>query len=174
MGGILGRFLVLISIAMALFLGLFIAIDALFLKDGSFTFMTLLPFWIAIGVMIVIGAILWLTGNVKGKETQALAMKIFKEGRLTRGKVTFVDKNYSLLVNEKPIYSIVEVVFNDEMGREHVSRKENIESDLVIRSQVVIGSEIDMKYLREDPTKNVFLIWDPGTRPENWDGRTPM
>lgn len=174
MGGILGRFLVLISILMSLCLGLFMAIDALFLKDGSFSFTSLIPFWIALGAMIVIGVILWLTGNVKGKETQELATKIFKEGILTRGKVTFVDKNYGVQINEKPIYSIVEVVFNDEMGREHVSRKENIESDLVIRSQVVIGSEIDMKYLREDPTKNVFLIWEPGKRPENWDGRTPM
>ena len=174
MGGILGRFMVLIGVAMAAFLGLFIALDTFVLKGGDFTFKSLFVFWIAIGIMLVVGIILWLTGNLKGKETQALAMKIFKEGILTRGKVTFVDKNYSLLVNEKPIYSIVEVVFNDEMGREHVSRKENIESDLVIRSQVVIGSEIDMKYLREEPDKNVFLIWEPGKRPENWDGRTPM
>jgi len=173
MGGLLGRFLVLIAIAMAAFLGLFIAIDLLFLKEGSFTFMTLLPFWIAIGAMILIGAILWITGDISGKKTEDLAQKIFKEGRLTRGKVTFVDKNYSLLVNEKPIYSIVEVVFTDEMGREHVARKENIESDLVIRSQVVIGSEIDMKYMRDDPTKTVFLIWEPGKRPENWDGSVP-
>jgi len=174
MGGILGRFLVLISIAMALFLGLFIAIDAIFLKGGDFTFKSLFVFWIAIGAMILIGGILWITGNAKGKEKQELAAKIFKEGILTRGKVTFVDKNYNLLVNEKPIYSIVEVVFNDEMGREHVSRKDNIESDLVIRSQVVIGSEIDLKYMRDDPTKNAFIIWDPGTRPENWDGSMPM
>lgn len=174
MGSLLGKFLVLIGMGMAAFLGLFIAIDALFLKEGSFTFKSLFVFWIAIGIMLVVGVILWITGNVKGKETQELAMKIFKEGILTKGNVTFVDKNYSLEVNQKPIYSIVEVVFNDEMGREYVSRKENIESDLVIRSQVVIGSEIDMKYLRDDPTKNVFLIWEPGKRPENWDGRTPV
>jgi len=173
MGGIIGKFLVFFGGLMLFIVGLFMGIDALFLEGENFPFQAMVVISGIALVFFVTGVLVWLRAKSAAAKNQELAMKIFNQGVLTRGKVTFVDKNYSLLVNNKPIYSIVEVAFTDEMGREHVARKENIESDLVIRSQVVIGSEIDMKYLREDPTKTVFLIWDPGKRPENWDGSMP-
>ena len=72
-----------------------------------------------------------------------------------------MDKDYSFLVNEKPIYSVVEFVFTDHMGRQHTARKQQVESDLVIRSSITVGSEVDIKYMSADPDKNVLLIKDP-------------
>ena len=112
-------------------------------------------------VMLIIGAILFLAAKREGKKAEAKAVNIYQNGIPGRGRVTFVDKNYSMLVNNKPIYSTVEFTFEDHLGRPHVSRKDNVESDLVIRAQIAVGSEVDIKFMAANPDENALLIRDP-------------
>lgn len=112
-------------------------------------------------IIMVIGAVILVRGLSTAKKKKALAMLIYERGVPTEGTVTFVDKNYSILVNQKPIYFIVEFKFKDGSGREHVVRKSDVESDLVIRLKIEVGSKVQVKYLNEDPQKNILMLPDP-------------
>jgi len=112
-------------------------------------------------IEIVIGVVLLIIGFAKKKNKGEQALQIYNQGIPAKARVTFVDKDYSYLVNEKPIYSVVEFVFTDHMGRQHTARKKQVESDLVIRTNITVGSEVDIKYMSADPDKNVLMIKDP-------------
>ena len=118
-------------------------------------------------ILLVVGLVLFLTGRASDRkflrEKTQKAENLLENGLQARGRVTFVDKNYSVLLNEKPIYSIVEFTFEDHMGRPHISRKDNVDSDLVIRAQIIVGSQWDVKYLANNPDENALLIRDPST-----------
>jgi hypothetical protein len=117
---------------------------------------------IGLGVVIfVIGAFMLVTGLIRAKKRNKLAMEVFQRGTLTKGNVTFVDKDYSLLVNNKPIYSIVEFTFQDSAGATHTSRKSGVNSDLVIRNRIEVGGQVAVKYLPENPDTNILLLQDP-------------
>lgn len=120
-----------------------------------------LPFAIIGGIILVVGLTMLLTGLSRAKKLKAQALLIYERGVEAEGTITFVDKNYSLLVNNKPIYSIVEFKFRDRGGQEHISRKNNVESDLVIRLKLEVGSKVKIKYLNEDPQQNILLLVDP-------------
>ncbi len=112
-------------------------------------------------IFMVIGAILFFGGRVKAKKNKALAEKIFAMGVPTEATITFFDKNYSMLVNNKPIYSIVEFTFRDGSGTERVGRKNNVSSDLAIRLKLEVGAKVPIKYLNEDPDRNILILKDP-------------
>jgi len=112
-------------------------------------------------IILLIGVIMVVRGLAKAKKLKAKAMLIFERGVPAEGTVTFVDKNYSMLINQKPIYSIVEFKFRDGSGVERVSRKNDVNSDLVIRLKIEVGSKVQVKYLNEDPSQNILLLPDP-------------
>jgi len=112
-------------------------------------------------VFMIIGAVMFIRGRGQAKKNKALAEKIFAMGMPAEATVTFVDKNYSLLVNNKPIYSIVEFKFRDGSGMERVGRKNNVSSDLVIRLKLEVGSKVQIKYMNEDPDQNILILKDP-------------
>jgi hypothetical protein len=112
-------------------------------------------------IFMVIGAVMFLGGRAKAKKNQALAEKIFAMGVATEGTITFFDKNYGLLVNNKPIYSIVEFKFRDGSGTERIGRKDNVSSDLAIRLKLEVGAKVQVKYLNEDPEQNILMLKDP-------------
>lgn len=112
-------------------------------------------------IILVIGAIILIRSITGAKKRRALAMMIYERGVPVEGVITFVDKNYSFLVNQKPIYSIVEFKFRDGSGREQVARKTDVDSDLVIRLKLEVGSKVQVKYLNEDPQKNILMFPDP-------------
>jgi len=112
-------------------------------------------------VFMIIGAILFIRGRARAKKNKALAEKIFAMGVPAEATVTFIDKNYGLLVNNKPIYSIVEFKFRDGSGMERVGRKNNVSSDLAIRLKLEVGSKVQIKYLNEDPDQNILILKDP-------------
>jgi hypothetical protein len=116
-------------------------------------------------LFMVVGAILFLTGLARGKKRKALALKIFEVGVPAQATVTFVDKNYGLLVNNKPIYSIVEFKFRDSAGVERVGRKNDVSSDLVIRLKIEVGSKVQVKYMNENPNQNILMLPNPGAGP---------
>ncbi len=113
------------------------------------------------GLILVIGLILFLSSFIRLKKKKALAMLIYEQGVPAEGTITFVDKNYSFLVNQKPIYSIVEFKFKDLSGQEQVARKTDVESDLVIRLKLEVGGKVQVKYLAADPKKNILMLPDP-------------
>lgn len=112
-------------------------------------------------IFMIIGAILFFRGRALAKKNKVLAEKIFAMGVPAEATVSFVDKNYGLLVNNKPIYSIVEFKFRDGSGGERVGRKNNVSSDLVIRLKLEVGAKVQIKYLNEDPDQNILILKDP-------------
>ena len=120
--------------------------------------------WLGV-VLFAIGAFLLVTGLMRAGKNKKKALLIFQTGTATKGRVTFVDKNYSLLVNNKPIYSIVEFTFQDARGNTITSRKPNVSSDLVIRNQIEVGREVPVKYLPDSPQDNILLLADPSAIP---------
>lgn len=112
-------------------------------------------------IFMIIGAFMFLGGRAKAKKNKALAEKIFAMGVATEGTVTFFDKNYGLLVNNKPIYSIVEFKFRDRSGTERIGRKNNVSSDLAIRLKLEVGAKVQVKYLHENPDQNILILKGP-------------
>lgn len=157
---IIGGFMVLIGIAWVVLLGLMALLEALFggpkANPSGFLNMTFIG-----GIIALIGLPLFLIGRSEGKKAAAKEKNILTSGLPARAKVTFVDKNYSVLVNQKPIYSSVEYIFEDHLGRPHIGRDDGVDSDLVIRAQIVIGSEVDVKYLKDNPEENALIIPAP-------------
>lgn len=108
-----------------------------------------------------IGALMTLFGAlglVRGSKKAKLDNLIAQTGLEKEATVTFVDKNYNLLVNNRPIYSIVEYKYQDDFGNEYTNRVDNISTDAVIRNKIEVGSTIRIKYLPNDPAKSVALI----------------
>jgi hypothetical protein len=113
------------------------------------------------GVFAGIGAIMTLgglIGVVRGAKRSRLAGHIAQTGVETDATVTFVDKNYSMLVNNRPVYSIVEYTYQDELGNEYANRVENVNTDTVIRNKVEVGSKIRIKYLPAEPGQSVMIL----------------
>lgn len=123
---------------------------------GMGDFMRIMPVIFG-GSFGLVGVILSLVGVRqilnRGKRTQ-LAKQLAENGIETEGVISFVDRNYSLLINNRPIYSIVEYRYKDGMGTEHVNRLSDINTELVIRAGWQVGSNIKVRYLEGDPSKS--------------------
>jgi len=104
---------------------------------------------------IVLAALRRFGGSKKDQEKK---IYIAQNGVETTATVTFVDKNFRLLVNQTPIYSIVEYKYQDNMGREHVRRIDNINSELVVRNKIEVNNTIKIRYLQEDPSQSVIMF----------------
>lgn len=113
------------------------------------------------GGVAVLGLIVMVAGWVMARRQRATDKLIAEKGVVTEAVVTFVDRNYKILVREKPIYSIVEFKFRDVSGVEHVMQHTTVDSELVIRNQIEVGSTVNIKYLPEDPSQNVLMLEDP-------------
>jgi hypothetical protein len=143
----------LIFVGVALLLGGSVASAGLASVTGVFL--------IVGGLMAVIGLVIIVAGRITTQKQKDKAMLIYQTGVDAEAMVTFVDRNYRILVNNQPIYSIVEFKFRDTSGVEHVVRKETVQSELVIRNQVEVGSTVNIKYLLEDPSQNILMLADP-------------
>ncbi len=107
-----------------------------------------------VGVLMVLGGLFsLLRGRKAGQQHQA----ILASGVQTEGQVTFVDKNYSVLINNAPVYSIVEYTYTDGSGMQHTNRIDRVSTESVIRSGIAVGSTIQVKYLMEDPSKSTIV-----------------
>ncbi|MES2837764.1 MAG: DUF3592 domain-containing protein [Bacteroidota bacterium] len=106
------------------------------------------------GIFALIGVM----GVIRGKKQNKRNHYILQNGISAEGTVTFVDKNYAVLVNKKPIYSIVEYTYVDSTGSQHTRKVSNISSDIVIRKQILVGSKIQIKYASENPSESVMVL----------------
>jgi hypothetical protein len=128
----------------------------------SFVSMVLLFVFGAIGVLFTVaGGVVLVIGTIGARRAKAKISQIDMQGTPAKGKVTFVDRNYTVRYGGRAIYSIVEFTFRDSSGMEHAGRKDNVDSDLVIRDQIAVGSEVDLKYLPENPDENILMMHDP-------------
>lgn len=115
--------------------------------------------FIVLGTLGGIGSLLSLIGFIgmirsslnKQKQKQVMA-----DGIDTEGTVNFVDKNFTYLVNHTPVYSIVEYSYTDHSGNTHTRRVTNVNSDLVVRKQVAVGSKI--KYSAQNPAESMMFL----------------
>lgn len=157
---LIGGFLIVFGLGWAALMFVFVVLGAVYSPDVVLPWY-LYVLWLGPGILAVPGIILLVIGLSKRKKNKDKAEEIYRDGIPARARVTFVDKNYNVLVNEKPIYSIVEYEFSDSFGRTYTGRKENADSDLVIRNQITVGSEVDIKYLAANPDETVLILHDP-------------
>ncbi len=103
---------------------------------------------------IVLGVVL----NIKSTAQTKRNAYIVANGIPVEARVTFVDKNYFVTVNNKPIYSIIEYIYQDKTGATHTRKIDNFSSDLVIRMQIEVGKTIPVRYLAESPAESVIVV----------------
>jgi hypothetical protein len=126
----------------------------------------MLVLWFGPGVVTLpLGIILVIIGAVmvrkKRKEKKAMVDALDQHGVEAKARVTFVDKNYTITMNERPLYSIVEYEFTDDYGHVFTGRKDRVDSELVIRNKIEVGNEVNVIYLPRDPSINALLLADP-------------
>lgn len=97
-------------------------------------------------------------GRARSKKQQEQIQHIMKTGIEAEGTVTFVDKNYSMLVNKKPVYSIIEYTYTDRTGQQHMRRVETVPSDYVIRRNIQVGGKVAVKYATENYSQSTILL----------------
>jgi hypothetical protein len=117
----------------------------------------------SIGAIMTVGGMI---GVMRWEKRSRLGTHIAQTGVETEATVTFVNKNYSPLVNNRPIYSVVEYTYQDELGNEYADRTARIENastdymlrNYVIRNKVERGSRIRVKYLPAEPGQSVMVV----------------
>lgn len=97
-------------------------------------------------------------GRRRSSKQQNQILHIMQTGIPVEGTVTFVDKNYKLLVNKNPVYSIVEYSYHDAAGILHTRRVETIHSDFIIRRNLQVGSKVPVKYAVEDSSQSTIIL----------------
>jgi hypothetical protein len=122
--------------------------------EGLFQFGVSATFGGIGALMALFGLLGLIRGSKKAKQDHLIA----QTGLEREATVTFVDKNYRLLVNNRPIYSIVEYKYQDDYGNEYTNRVENANTNDVIRNKIEVGSTIIIKYLPHDPAKSVMAV----------------
>jgi hypothetical protein len=110
--------------------------------------------WGVGGLLTLFGIFGLLGGMARNTELKEIAAG----GVQANAQITFLDRNYTLLLNNRPVYSIVEYVFRDNMGREIVRRADNIKTDQVIRAGWQVGSMIQVRYLPQNPYKSGIMF----------------
>ncbi len=108
-----------------------------------------------LGALFVIGG---LFSIVNARKQNKRNMYILQNGVDAEGTVAFVDRNYAILVNKNPIYSIVEYTYKDKIGQQHTRRVSTISSEVVIRKQIQVGSKIPIRYAPENPAESVMVL----------------
>lgn len=109
--------------------------------------------WVIGGLLILWGIISLVRGQARKEDLKLVAAN----GVDTTGVVTFLDRNYAVLVNNRPIYSVVEYRYRDQVGREFVHRANTLKTELVIRSGLQVGTPVKVRYLASDPSKSGIL-----------------
>jgi sRNA-binding regulator protein Hfq len=113
---------------------------------------------IGLGGLGAVFAVIGLIGAVAGSQKNKRNKEIIRNGIVAQAKVTFVDKNYYVLVNKTPIYSIVEYTYTDSNGIQHSRKINNIDSKIVIRNGIQVGSMVPIKYSAENPAESVLIL----------------
>jgi hypothetical protein len=112
------------------------------------------------GFLTLLASIFLVAGfraKAREKKEKELYDRIMLTGVKAAGTITFVDKNWSIRINSRPIYSIVEYVYKDSAGIQHTNRNNQSNSEWVIRNQIQVGKNVEIKYAAEDPSKSILI-----------------
>ena len=113
---------------------------------------------LGLGALGALFTLAGLIGFIRNSRQRMRNQHILYHGIETQGTVTFADKNYSILINNTPVYSIVEYTYQDKYGQKHTRRITDINSDIVIRMRIQVGSSIPIKYSAENPAESVIVL----------------
>lgn len=111
--------------------------------------------FVGVGALLVFFGLISL---LRSRKSSQLTQLVMANGVPGQGKITFVDRNYGLLVNNRPVYSIVEYTYSDGLGNQYSNRVNNANSDYVIRAGWQVGTSVPIKYLTEDPSKSTIVM----------------
>lgn len=95
---------------------------------------------------------------IRGGRSSQMTKKVLEQGVEGQGTITFVDRNYQVRINGRPIYSIVEYTYTDSMGTQYVNRINDANTEFVIRAGWQTGVTIPIKYLSEDPQQSAIIM----------------
>ncbi len=109
----------------------------------------------------LLGMVFLAVGLVKGQWRPGLAERILEAGFVADATITYLDKNYGLIVDDRPVYSIVEFTFRDSSGGEHKGRKSKVDTDLAARLDLRVGGTVRVKYLRDAPDTHMLILAGP-------------
>ncbi len=105
-----------------------------------------------------VGLLLVVFGSIslfRSRKASAMHQQIMATGMDAQGQVTYVDRNYRVLINNAPIYSIVEYTYQVG-GMQYANRIDKVSTESVVRAGIQVGSTIPIKYLPEDPSKSTI------------------
>jgi len=105
----------------------------------------------AVGGLLLFFAVV---GTIASAQRKKLDAQLATAGADAAGVITFLDRDFTFLVNGRPVHSIVEYRFTDHNGVVHTGRRDDLQSEAVIRAGWQVGTEIPIRYLREDPTQS--------------------
>ena len=108
-----------------------------------------------LGLLFAVGGV---RSMVRGSAEKKRKQEIMQNGVAAEGKITFVDKNYRVLVNKQPIYSIVEYTYLDSTGKQHTRRTDNAPSESVIRMGLAVGGSVAIKYSAQNPAESLIVV----------------
>lgn len=111
-----------------------------------------------VGGLGLIFSLVGLIGMIGGAKTKKRNLNIVQNGVLVEGTITFLDKNFYLLVNKRPVYSIIEYTYQDSTGLQHTRKINNLNSDIAIRNQLQVGGKVPIKYSSENPAESVIVL----------------
>ncbi len=117
--------------------------------------------WGVSGFLGLLGLLFLLVGikaAIRGASDKKRMLRIMQTGIESEGTVTYFDRNFSILVQQNPIYAIIEYTWQDDRGRTHMRRVETFPAELAIRNQVQVGVKIRIKVDRDDPSQSVIVI----------------
>lgn len=118
--------------------------------------------FVVVGIALLAGGgLLTYLGIKDRRKLAAQAEQLQEFGVEADGTITFIDRNFRMLVNNRPIYSIVEYTFEDNFGHQHTGRVDNFPSDTAIRLKLEVGSRVRVKYLKENPAQSMLLSANP-------------
>lgn len=114
--------------------------------------------FIVVGLAMTAGGIAAVFFGLRMRRNlQSAKSDLLARGLAAEATVTFVDRNYGMLVNNRPIYSIVEFTFTDMSGMQRTAKINDASSEWVIRNKIEVGSTVTVKYLPENPAR-VMLV----------------
>jgi len=112
------------------------------------------------GIFLISGLVFFIPG-VRAFADLPRRVRLLRDlkenGIETTATITFVDLNYSLRVNGKPVYTIVEYEYTDHHGTPQSHRLPRVPSEIIIRQKYEVGSTITIVYLPDRPEKSGWL-----------------
>lgn len=112
-------------------------------------------------IFVGVGALMSFFGVIslfRGGRRSQMTKKVLQEGTAGQGQITFIDRNYSVQINNRPVYSIVEYTYQDGMGNQYVNRVTDANTEFVIRAGWQVGTTIPIKYLSDNPQQSALVM----------------